>query len=468
MDDAGQLIAQTGEITPASVEMVVYDAPTLDLVTVENFGTFPRANVDPQESPGVYRRVMLTGQEILERAVLGVFDAQAVDMLRALPGDHPLARPDDELRGIQAGMGAADMRFRAQSYELTLIYYRYAPREDSDEPAADWCFVLHEESKTILRAIPTPYWHGKRPYVVMSPYQDVEGFYGDSLAAAGAGDVQTAKTTLLRLAVDAMAIGIAPEMLVAQSLGSHVGDIKSRRGPGGILTMPDSFFENPGSKLQPFGNQGYSPSTVIPLLEALDREGQESTGVSDNIKGVQGNNVTATEASQIQDSAQKTIGFLSERFAEGMKGVGELIYDLNYQYQGNAGPSTLWQEINGAHETVMFEAFNGSYEISTNGVRDTSNRAVKAARSEKLLTTLMQFPQIVTNPSRLHRLVSDYVTDSGHRDPEAVIGSEDEWVQEAQAQAQQMQAQQAMMQGQPMVGEMPQGEMPMLPDEVMQ
>jgi hypothetical protein len=376
------------------------------------------------------------------------------------------------LRDINDSNQNADVNFRSQSYEITFVYYRYAPKENNDKPAQDWCFVLHEQSNTLLQAIPSPWWHGKRPYVAISPYLDIEGYLGDSLASAGAGDVQVTKTTLLRLAVDAMAIGIAPEMLVAQSLGAHIGDIKSRRGPGGVLTMPDSFFENPGAKMQPFGNQGYNPSMALGLLDYIDREGQESTGVSDSLKGVQsGQNISATEASQIMDSAQKSIAFLSERLADAMKEIGNLIYLLNYQYQGNAGPSQLWDEINGDKTMpgapdlmgqptqvpiTMFDAFNGSYDISTNGVRDTSNRAIKMQRSEKLLTTLMQFPQIAQNPTRLYSLLSDFVTDSGYRDPERILGTEQEW-QADQQQADQQQAEAAAQAQQAAMGGMPPG-----------
>lgn len=433
-DEYGNISEQAGEITAQQVEQVTYDAPWLELVTVEHFGTFPRANAEINDSPGVYRRVMMSGQEMLQLVLLGEIDADAVERLRTIPGDNPLGRADDELRGITGSGASSELRFRAQSYELLIIHYRYSADEEGSAPAADWTFILHEQSNILLQAKPAPWWHGKRPFVAISPYLDIEGFYGDSLAAAGAGDVQVAKTTLLRLAVDAMAIGIAPEMLVAQSLGAHIGDIKSRRGPGGVLTMPDSFFDNPGAKMQPFGNQGYSPNAAIALLDYIDREGQESTGVSDSLKGVQsGSGITATEAAQINDSAQKSIAFLSERLADAMKSIGELLFEMNYQYQGNEGPSALWEEINGAQQengVNIYQAFNGSYQINTNGVRDTSNRAIKMQRSEKLLGTLMNFPQVAQNPARLYSLLFDYVTDSGYRDPERVLGSEREWAEQ--------------------------------------
>lgn len=445
LDEYGNALEQAGEINAQEIEQVTYDAPWLELVTIEHFGTFPRANADINDSPGVYHRVMMSGQQLLQLVQLGEIDAEAIERLRALPGDDPLPRADDELRGIAGKNNNSELNFRAQSYELTIVHYRYSSAVQSNETATDWTFILHEQSNLLLQAKPSPWWHGKRPYVALSPYLDIEGFYGDSLAAAGAGDVQIAKTTLLRLAVDAMAIGIAPEILVAQSLGAHIGDIKSRRGPGGVLTMPDSFFENPGAKMQPFGNQGYSPNAAIALLDYIDREGQEATGVSDSLKGVQsGSGITATEAAQINDSAQKSIAFLSERLADAMKSIGELLLALNYQYQGNEGPSMLWEEINGAstipgaidpltgqqQETplTMFAAFNGSYEISTNGVRDTSNRAIKMQRSEKLLSMLMNFPQVAQNPSRLYSLLFEFVTDSGYRDPERILGSEKEWL----------------------------------------
>lgn len=449
MDEAtGTMLAPAGSIVEVERKVTVYDAPALDLVPVERFGTFPTANADIQESPGVFFRVLVTGEEILQRMACGEFDTEAVERLRAQGVETPEASADSLMRSIGEGTGVTD--FRARSFTLTQIYYRYAPNKADGPlplpplpilgegktsggdcaPAEDWLFTLHEPSGILLQARPSPWFHRQRPFIALSPYQDIEGFYGDSLAAAGAGHVQLGKTTLLRLAVDAAAIGVSPELLVAASLGKHIGDIKKRRGPGGVIPFPDAFFENPTAKLQPFGNHGYTPTIVLPLLELLDREGQFATGVSDTLKGVpNAGNVSATEAAQLMESAQKLVAFLTERLAEGLSDLGTLIQQLNYQFQGNEGVQRLWQEVNGESGVPLFAAMQGSYTVSASGVRDTNNRAILAKRAMERVQILMNEPMVMSNPERRYALLYDTLQANGTAQPERYLGSVEEWTQ---------------------------------------
>lgn len=449
--------AETGKIEKAVATRTVYDAPQIDLVPLDKFGTFPKANHDIQLSPGVFRMVSLTGDEVLQRMASGWFSEEAVAALRQHPHDNDAnVTASDEARGIQEMV--VDEAFRDATYELTEIYYRYIDREDSTKAAQDWVFVVHEPTHTVLRAEPNPWFHQQRPFVAISPYQDVEGFYGDSLSSAGAGHVQTGMTTLMRLAIDAAAIGIAPEMLVAASLGKNIADLKKRRGPGGVIPFPDAYFENNSTKMQPFGNNGFSPSIVMPLMELLDNNGQQSTGASDATKGVpNAGNVTATEAAQIMESSQKIIAFLAERLATGTAEVGKLLHALNYQFQGNEGPLALWDEVNGDKEEVtLFDAMQQKYLITSSGIRDTNNRAILAQRAMERLQILMAEPMVATDVSKRYTLLYDTLQANGTSDPERYLGTVKEWQQKEQMAAQAA-AQQAQIDAAAQAGGVPAG-----------
>ena len=501
--ETGELLHAVGSVRQAEREAISYDAPTVELVPLEMFGTFPAANADIQTSPGVFRRFSVTGNDILDALAMGEYDKDAVETMQRQATDQAaMVTIDNENREIGAST-PTDTDFHEQSFMLTEIYYRYAP-EGSKGIAQDWVFVIHETSQTLLQARPSPWFHQQRPFVAISPYQDVEGIYGDSLASAGAGDVQLAKTTLLRLAVDAAAIGIAPEMLVSESLGTYIDEIKKRRGPGQVIPFPPAYFENNAAKMQPFGSNGYQPTVAMPLLEFLDREGQMSTGVSDTLKGIPNpGNVTATEATQMLESSQKIVAFLTERLATGQTAIGELLLQLNYQFQGNDGPQGLWAELNGepqisqmtqmvspagggmglpggdgvgqmgvglpmrgpnppapfpareggVNPVSLFAALQGEYVVSASGIRDTSNRAILAKRAMERMQLLSNEPNVMQNTERRYALLFDVLQANGTANPERYLGSLEEW-QQAEQRQQMMQQQAAMMQAQQQQGAM--------------
>jgi len=450
--DTGEVLQIAGSVNKVEREVTVYDAPQIDIIQLERFGTFPVANSDIQESPGVFVRVPVTGEDILQREGSGEFDADAVKKIRELAADNDVIQSaDSKTRGFGQGISSQD--FHSRSYTLTQIYYRYA-KPDSDKVAEDWLFTLHEPSGILLQARPSPWFHQMRPFVAVSPYQDTEGFYGDSLASAGAGHVQLAKTTLLRLAIDASAIGISPEMLVAASLGKNIADIKKRRGPGGVIPFPDAYFENNSTKMQSFGNNGYQPNTVLPMMQYMDKIGEESTGVSDAVRGVASSNITATEAENIMESSQKIIAFLTERLADGQADIGRMIQKLNYQFQGNEGPQKLWEELFGDKENgfSIYECFNYEYVVSTSGIRDTNNRAILAKRAIDRLQILVNEPMVMQNPEHRYSLLFDVLLANGTPNPERYLGTKEEWINAPPKQMQQVSAGNAPSDAPPGVG----------------
>lgn len=441
---SGEMLAQAGSVREVPMDTVWYDAPELTGVPIERFGTFPRANVPIEESPGVFCRYTLTGADVQARANVGTFDAKATARLLQFDGDASwIDDPSTFTRRVNQ-RNSIDSIPNDQTYLLTEIYYRYTPKNAKKGQAlGDWRIVIHEPTQTLLACAPSPWWHGKRPYVALSPYVDVEGLYGDSIASAGAGQTQLALTTLLRLAVDAMAMGIAPEVLYASSLGEKFArDAKLSRGPGAWLMMPDQFFANGGNLMTHLQRNGYDPNAAIAMMQTIDQIcGQQSTGASDNLKQTAiSRDVTATEASQIMESSQKTLQFLTERCADFVSETAELVHGLTYQYQGNAYPQELWQDVCGESGVDMFSAMQGSYVLTSNGVRDTANRAMQRQLALENLQLLRQEPFVWDDVLLRHHAYEDFFRTRGVTQLDRVIGSVDMWQQKEQEAKMQAQA----------------------------
>jgi len=459
VDEAtGLVLAQRQDIREGFAVQTVFDAPELTRIPVERFGTFPRANTPIEESAGVFCHVPMLGADIAQRVKAGIFAASGMRALMETQSDEwDLADADSGKRGIASnvGPGTADDTFNARLYKLTEVYYRFNPKNPKDPYTEDWRIVMHVPSGAILAAAPSPWWHGRRPFVALSPYMDCDGFYGDSVASSGAGQVQLALTTLLRLSIDAMAIGIAPEMLVDSSVVEQFAErIRKGRGPGGIIPVPGAWITQGRELIAPFSRNGYSPTAAIPLIEMLDKfGGQQATGVNENMRnGTNARDVTATEARQIMESSQKVLGYLTEQCADWVTDVGQLMHDLLYQYQGNEYPLALWDALHDDLDLDLYDAMQGYYDIASNGVRDTANRAIAVERAKERLAMLLQEPMVAGDVTLRYHLYQDYLRTQDTPNVERLMGSVEDWqmkdqMMRAQAQAQaQLQAETELVQ----------------------
>lgn len=452
-----------GLVVPQAADVMWYDAPELTLVPIDRFGTFPRANVPIDESPGVFCRYPMTGAELKSRGDAGVFDVAACERVLAHTGDAAWIEDASSFTRRIVAEDSADHNGIDQTYQVTEIYYRYDPKGMRKGKAfGDWRVVIHEPTQTLLAAGPTPWAHGMRPYVALSPYVDVEGLYGDSVASAGAGQTQLALTTLLRLAVDAMAIGIAPEIAYPSSLGETWGKkLRESRGPGTAIMAPDQMFTGNGAAMTHLQRNGYDPNAAIAMMQTIDQIcGQQSTGASDNLKQAPMNrDVTATEATQIMESSQKVLTFLTERCADFVSDVALLVHGLMQQFQGNAQPLALWDDVCGESGLSLYDAMQGSYTLSSNGVRDTANRAVQRNISLEVFQLLRQEPLVWNDLMLRHHAYEDVLRTRGVNQTDRVIGTVEDWQaqeEEAKAQVQAMMAAQGAPGGE-MEDEMPQG-----------
>lgn len=414
-----------GEVVLEQETVTTYDAPRIDFLPLERFGTFPSPNVDIQLSPGIFYKMPWTGDAILRNVGKEGFDKAAVEaLMQRAPDEGANLSASSESRGITDT--SSPTSFHSRTYELTHVYYRIGA-EDSTKPAEDWYFVIDAKNSLMLEARRNPWFHQLRPLVAVAPYRDVEGHRGDSVSQTGAGQVQLAQTTLMRLGVDGTAKGIAPTMLVAESMFRRANGLLLSQEPGGSVPFPDDYFMNGRAGIQPFSNGGYQPTIIMPMMEMTDRIGERSSGMNDASRGMQTpGNITATEAQQIAEGSQKIIAFLTERFAKAMAEIANLLWELNYQFQGNDGPQEIWERVIG-DEIDMFDVMETPIILTTSGVRDTNNRAIRARQAMERVSMLMSLPppviQAIKIPaSGIYNLLYDAMQANGVTNPERYLG----------------------------------------------
>lgn len=425
----------------------VYDFPTYQVLPIDQFGTFPAANGDIQESPGVWSKFTMDASELLAgcEGDNPLYDRKAVDnVINSRISGSIQGTPDDKNHHI--GNSNPDTEKVRQLIDTMYeVYWRF-PSEVDGEPVEDWLFTIDLHTHECVRAIPNPWWHGKRPFTLIRPYPTVFGLFGDSVISAGARHTQNTKSTLIRHADNHARKTLQPPIATSQNMWKQVIDMFSRNRishetldkPGGILPFPNAFFDSGGKGIMPF-TPGAAPTSVLPLLDYLDKE-MGRYGVTDNMQGVSSGNITATQSAQMNAGGHNLLGLLIDNTSTQVSEQMSLSFELCRQFVESKLLRKLWQNtcgtlVNGVTnapisiEDVIMEDFY----IVANGLTESSNRQQRAQQMTQLITALTNEPNVMQDPKRRYTLLHDYVQGIGISEPEKYLGSPDEWIAKDQA-----------------------------------
>jgi hypothetical protein len=495
-----------GKPTPTEVKAMIYDAPDIDIIPFEQVGTFPRANWDIQKSPGFFCDQAYTGEEIVQRGMVdadnGGFWAEGVESMRTIPPDTiDNDRGTDDPHVSEVGSASrgvspspSENAFLSGRYILTEIYWKGPVDLDeavqgTTELPRHVFMVVHIPSSTVLYAGRLPWWHGQRPFVDLRVLPDVDGLAGDSIRTCGAGQIQEAKTDLIRAALDSLLLGIDPPNYTARSLGADMDAYRTGYRPHGEIPMSEAFWQQGGDHIKSLFNGKLNPEEVIAMCAYLDKLGEECSGSTSAMKeSPDAGQMTATQAQQIMETSQSSLLLLARNLSVGLRKVGEMLFLLNYQFMGNDGPQALWQDVNGEvtlpapavapggvaggipnalgaapampagaasppvgigdsaapalspsqqqpvppsppQPITMYDAFTkGSYTVVCNGVRDTANKAIRQKRVMEAIQLVSTPRPPWIEPSRWWNILYAALTADGIPDPAQFISEHDEYV----------------------------------------
>lgn len=101
LDQMGQMVDASSQITHAPRETVIYDYPRIDIIDITRFGVMPAQCTDLKRASGVYSKHVVGADEILAGMVSGIYDKAAVaELLDRSPDVSDQVLPAGEMYGI--------------------------------------------------------------------------------------------------------------------------------------------------------------------------------------------------------------------------------------------------------------------------------------------------------------------------------------------------------------------------------
>jgi hypothetical protein len=400
---------------------VIYDGPEVTFFPIERFGVYPSTAKDPQQAVGVYMTDFRTGDDLLRLRDSGYIDKAALDKVRDYAGggsDSQNERAD--VAKAQRDIGATEQYtddFHSSTLRLYLCYWRVALKKD--QPARDWWFWIHPASQVMLHSEPNGNWSRQRPLVIIRPFPDGEGIYGDSFVDM-LHDIVMGMNASIQQAIDDAAITISTPILM-ESVAIVEGE-KYESYPGATWKVHDV------NKVKPLFQPSGVP-TALQLESFLLNIVERLTSVSEQTQGVQGGPQTATQSQNLEQNSMMMFGLVIQRMRDSLKKIADQLLWLCYQYQGNESVQALWDRLVGDGENpfvVGEEAMRGKYFFSASGTNTNSSASLRRAVIREVYANLMQNPLIMANPMLMFAVTKRYLIELGFRVPEELIGKESE------------------------------------------
>jgi len=420
------------QLEPVPEQYPLYDGLEIVAVDADKLDIYPPTARSVSEAHGVAFRSVLSGNELLMEGINGNFDMAAVEYLRdGWQGDAYEGSTEHTARGMAKSLSTHDPRnFTFRPYNLTECFWLYSPQPGM-VPASIYQITIHEESRTVLRFRPNPWWHGEIPMVEFVPLPGKAGMLGRSLPDL-AGDSQQWSTVLMRLYIDGLAKHIHKPLLARAGALSKAEMALFKRGlsPGAIWEVndPESFRaleQELGDDLQ----------LVIGAMEMMRQQMARATGMDDTNLGVRrSGDPTATEIQHTIAEGEVLFGEMTDNLARSFSRLARLVLASDLQMALSPSVQRVWAESVGPDPTGMqaLQALSGDYDLISAGNAEMANQQMRMQRAILLYDKLIQNPLVANNLMHIHALTLDLVSEFRVRYPERVIGSEQEAMMQAQ------------------------------------
>lgn len=378
-DEFGNVIGQVPKVTVVEGKEVIRDDPKAEVVDVRHL-VWPQSAVSAETAKRITHRLYLSYDDLKRR------ECKALD---GLPHDGPckggIYHNVDLLKEKREG-GTSASEANAHSNDL----FSHRPHQDDFLVLEHWhrapdgqvWMTVISDGDIVLRHLPSPFDHGKFPFVVCSgtPYpfrvqgiSDVEMLidYQDAIRTLGSQRLANVK-----LANNAIVL-----------MREDVDD-------------PDAFEFFPGAKNQvtdPASVQMWTPNVDVSRvsLEAealLKRDADEVSGGALHLQGDFGSSGgTATEASLSTSLAQRRVAAKRQFFLEADAEVGNHFIDLNDQFL----TEKRWLQIVGEEGVQGWELIDPDvfrelqFRIEIDAMDESLMREQRRAEKQAMLQTLM-------------------------------------------------------------------------------
>lgn len=360
-----------------------FEGPRIQFVQLQDFMVVPVTIQSLDDALITGHRFWLTAQELNDRRTRGIYTLATDDLLAAKSyGNEQRGSTATPLGTVQPLPTAV-----AERYELWELFVRYDLYQTGQLVPISVTFS--KQGRKILRIVPFPYEHGRAPYVALRPIPAPNMFYGIPFAQY-LEPIQVELTSSYQRRSDAQARKILTPIL--RKRGSTWKPEKQPLAPNTVIdvTMPD---EITALQLPDIADASMNSEQFLMTI------GERLTGMSDYQLGRSaGSNRTYGEVKSVLDEGQVRIDVLLDRIQVDMRRLGELVFDIGYQfmpYGGNVQTAQAFFKIVPEMLRPTGIGYN-AYRIVPNGSMSEASKDAKFQRDMVLTSQFLQDP--ITNP----------------------------------------------------------------------
>jgi hypothetical protein len=422
------------QLEPTQVNYPLYDNLEIVSVDKDKCDIYPPTAAGIDAADGVAVSITLSGNQLLNQAIAGQFDMQAVQYLRdRYQGDSYTPTTEHVTRNLTGDTGQP-MEFTHRPYKLTEAYWQWSP-SPGNVLAQIYLITLHEPTQTVLRFRPNPWWHGQIPMVDYAALPGKVGILGRSLPDL-IGDPQRGMDFVWQMMMDDLAWKVGPPILTKTgSMSKAEMEVFKRR-----LT-PRSIWEVQYPDLiKPMLNEtGVNPQIGLGFIQELQLFANRATSLNDPQAGQKvGRQTTAFEIQNMMASSDVMFSEMADNLARCYEKTGRMILASLEQMANHPTVKRAWEETNGDDPTGMMcmAALSEQYDLASAGGSASANVALRQKQVMELFQFLANNPLANQNLMRMFNATQLVLNEYREvaRYPERFIGNEqDAAVQQQQS-----------------------------------
>lgn len=271
---------------------------------------------------------------IRELAKRGVYDAGAIEALQGhIVEKSSRAEEDSHAKGPE------NEQKPSKYFPLVPVYHYWGPIYDKDGGLVKsrGRFSIADKAVVIRKLQNNPFWHGRPPYVVGTPYKVPFSTYNRGMVEDIAG-IAWMITELSNMIIDGAMFDAIRSTVVDLELLKNKKQIDTGLYPGKIWVKDNAFDPTGQRKLMENFDVGRVPSDAINTIHMLDREQQISTSVTELISGapIAKGTRTASEILTKESGAQEGLDDVARTVEDTvLNPVLDLTARVIYQYHNN-------------------------------------------------------------------------------------------------------------------------------------
>lgn len=407
-----------GDTVEVDIPTLIEDNPNMEYIALDDFAIYPTSQIDLQKAILVGARYRKTANDLLRGVEAGHYDREAVDYLlekgpsgESTPSSNRLVTDTEEDMGVFPTIPNLQ---RHQPYEIWEVIYEFDANGDGIDE--DCLFTFDYGTKTMLRAIPYPYRHGKRHFVRYCPFPRSDFFFGDSLPQI-LFSLQNQENAATNQGLDG---GSLANAIIALKLNTSDLDLSAHRLKLFEVWPVDDFNELQFPDIPRPGQNAYLDRQVIRSMM------EQASGVNDASAGLQPSKSRPLgETSAILEQAGYKFQDIIRRVQSSNNEVFWQVFMLIWQYMDEGRE----KEITGREESVFDgltkQQILGNMAIVPHGNNINTNREMELVTAEKLVLAAERNPDMQT-PTRKWHTYRRFLNAMGIKDYESFIGTLDE------------------------------------------